>query len=338
MNHPTTSLLPRRQTKKRQTLEQKFYTLHHILENSGSFLLVAHSRPDPDTIGACIALFDHFKKNNKQVAITCSDSLPEEFASVFPGVSFLQPNTPLIKQFDVVIAADSVERGYKKNILPSIDTDRQITILLDHHHDIEISGDLTIIEPKFSSTCELLGAFFLKYSIPISKTMATSLLMGILGDTGNFQHTNTNAHCLNLSSELLKKGAAIQKLNEAIFTNKNLSTLRLWGRALKKARIEKKSKLIVTGITHGDLIDCNATPDDISQVANMLATVPGARCALILTQHEKGVVKGSFRAEPTHNIDVSVIARKLGGGGHALASGFEIAGNLTETEHGWCIA
>jgi nanoRNase/pAp phosphatase (c-di-AMP/oligoRNAs hydrolase) len=39
-----------------------------------------------------------------------------------------------------------------------------------------------------------------------------------------------------------------------------------------------------------------------------------------------------------HGIDVSLIAHQFGGGGHKLASGFEVPGKIIETETGFAIA
>jgi nanoRNase/pAp phosphatase (c-di-AMP/oligoRNAs hydrolase) len=42
-----------------------------------------------------------------------------------------------------------------------------------------------------------------------------------------------------------------------------------------------------------------------------------------------------LRSEEYKGVDVSEIAHKFGGGGHKLASGFEVKGNIVETENGW---
>ena len=56
----------------------------------------------------------------------------------------------------------------------------------------------------------------------------------------------------------------------------------------------------------------------------------------LITQEEtkNGKIKGSFRTTE-ENIDVAEMAKKFGGGGHKLASGFEIKGRVVETEEGW---
>ena len=49
-----------------------------------------------------------------------------------------------------------------------------------------------------------------------------------------------------------------------------------------------------------------------------------ADVAVLLKELEDGTWKGSFRSKGA--TDVGAVAQALGGGGHALAAGFEVAG------------
>ncbi|EKE18711.1 MAG: hypothetical protein ACD_9C00256G0001, partial [uncultured bacterium] len=159
--------------------------------------------------------------------------------------------------------------------------------------------------------------------------------IGILSDTGNFQHANTSSRVMEISSDLMKKGASVSKIIEATFANKKLSTLKLWGRAFEKAKINPLNGLITTVLTEADIEECNASTEDIGQVASILNTVPGTKFSLVLSQRDKGIIKGSLRSEEYKGVDVSQIAHQFGGGGHKLASGFEVKGKIIETESGW---
>jgi phosphoesterase RecJ-like protein len=167
--------------------------------------------------------------------------------------------------------------------------------------------------------------------------MTTFLMLGILGDTGSFQHSNTTPRVMEIASTLLKKGAPLSKIIETAFANKNISTLKLWGKAFERAKINPQNGLIISVLTQTDLEECSAGSEDIAQVASILNTVPDTKFALILSERGDGIVKGSLRSEEYKGVDVSKIAARFGGGGHKLASGFEIKGKLQETENGWKI-
>lgn len=125
------------------------------------------------------------------------------------------------------------------------------------------------------------------------------------------------------------------KIINATMNNKKISTLKLWGKALERARINQKNGMIVSVITKKDMDEFGATSEDISQIATILNTVPNTKFSLILSERGNGIIKGSLRSEKYKAVNVSTLAARFGGGGHALASGFEIKGKINETENGW---
>jgi phosphoesterase RecJ-like protein len=228
-----------------------------------------------------------------------------------------------------------VERGFhkiKEQIKPN-----QVVVLIDHHPNITLHYDINIIDPQYSSVCEIIYNFFEANQIKITRSIATFILLGILGDTGMFQHSNTTPRVMEIASHLMKKGAPMAKIVRNTFAHRNIATLKLWGKAFEKAKINPQNGMIVSVLTQKEMIDCGAKTEDIAQVASILNTVPGTKFSLILSEREKGIIKGSLRSEKYKGVDVSQIAAQFGGGGHKLASGFEIRGQLKETKDGWQI-
>lgn len=313
---------------------QEFHTLDFAIKNSDTILLFAHTRPDSDTVGSVLALREYALSLGKTVNIACFDPFPDYLTNI-AEVEFIPPEKLDLAKYNLVIAADSVERGFEK--VKDQLQENQVLALLDHHPDITIRGDINIIEAKMSSVCEIVYNFFESIDFKITRLTATYLLLGIMGDTGMFQHSNTTPRVLGIASILMKAGAPISKIVQTTFTNKNISTLKLWGKAFEKARINPENGMIASVLTRADLEECEASTDDIAQVAGILNTVPGTKFALILSERGDGIVKGSLRSEDYKGVDVSRIAATFGGGGHRLASGFEIKGKIQETEDGWKI-
>jgi len=311
---------------------QEFHTLDYVINGSRNILLFAHSRPDGDTAGAVLALREYINILGKKSTMACPDPYPS-FLEPISEEKFEFPDHLDLKSFDLIIACDSVERGFSK--MMDRFEEKQVSVIIDHHPDITLKGDVNIVDPEYSSVCEILYDFFNFKKIEISRKIATFLMLGILSDTGMFQHANTTARVMEIASSLLKRGAPISKIVETAFSNKNISTLKLWGRAFEKAKINNKNGMIVSVLTQKDMEECNAGTEDIAQVAGILNTVPGTKFSLILSEREGGIIKGSLRSEEYKGIDVSGIAAKLGGGGHKLASGFELHGQIKETAGGW---
>jgi phosphoesterase RecJ-like protein len=310
----------------------QFKTLAYIIKNSEKILLFAHSGPDGDTAGSVLAMKEYLEMLGKHADIACIDPLPT-FLETLTTKEFHTPETLDLTIYDAVLGCDSVERGFQKT-LPLL-PEKTATVIIDHHPDITITADVVIIDAKRSSTCEIIYEYLTSQDARISKSIATYLMIGILSDTGNFQHANTSSRVMEISSDLMKKGASVSKIIEATFANKKLSTLKLWGRAFEKAKINPTNGLITTVLTEEDMEQCHATSEDIGQVASILNTVPGTKFSLVLSEREGGVIKGSLRSEEYKGIDVSQIAHQFGGGGHKLASGFELKGKILETQTGW---
>ncbi|MDP1883757.1 MAG: bifunctional oligoribonuclease/PAP phosphatase NrnA [Candidatus Moranbacteria bacterium] len=315
-----------------QNFKQEFNTLNFVIKESQTILLFAHSRPDGDTTGSVMALYEYIRNLGKIVEIACYDPFPDYLKSLSEE-DFINPENLDLKKYDLVIAADSVERGFHK--IADLIQDNQIVAILDHHPDITIRGDINIIDASYSSVCEIIYDFFAFNKIDINRKMATFLMLGIMSDTGSFQHSNTTSKVMEIASQLMKKGAPISKIVETTFANKNISTLKLWGKAFEKAKINPTNGMIASVLTQKDLEECEAGTEDIAQVSSILNTVPGTKFALILSERENGTIKGSLRSEEYKGVDVSKIAAQFGGGGHKLASGFEIKGTIKETETGW---
>ncbi|MDO9231393.1 MAG: bifunctional oligoribonuclease/PAP phosphatase NrnA [bacterium] len=312
----------------------EFNTLNFVIKESQDILLFAHSRPDSDTVGSVLALREYIKSLGKNVDIACFDPYPIYLESLSPNY-FHFPQALDLKKYNLVIAVDSVERGFQK--VKNEFVENQVVALLDHHPDITIEGDINIIDPTYSSVCEIIYDFFEFNKIKLTRNISTFLLLGILGDTGMFQHSNTTVRVMEIASNLMKNGAPITKIINIAFSNKNISTLKLWGRAFEKAKINPENGMIVSVLTQKEMDDCGATSDDIAQVSGILNTVPGTKFALILSERNDGIIKGSLRSEEYKGVDVSRIAAMFGGGGHRLASGFEIKGKIVETAEGWQI-
>jgi phosphoesterase RecJ-like protein len=312
----------------------EFRNLKYIIANATDILLVAHTRPDPDTIGANVALKEYLIGLGKRVDIVCFDPFPEYLSDVFMG-SFFTPDQVDWQAYQAVIASDSVDRGFDK--MQQYITEEQATALIDHHPDINITGDVMMVDATYSSACEIIFDYFEYAHAAITPRIATALLTGISSDTGSFQHSCTTPRVMEIASILMKRGAPLSKISSSVFTNKKISTLKLWGRAFSKAKINPKNGMIVSALTQQDIAECEASTNDVNQVATILNTVPGTKFALVFFQMDDTTVKGSLRSEEGKGVDVSLIARRFGGAGHRLASGFEMLGRIQETPDGWLV-
>ena len=110
--------------------------------------------------------------------------------------------------------------------------------------------------------------------------------------------------------------------------------MKAWGLALSRLTYNKNYDVVYTVLTQSDLKNFGIGTDDLEGLSNFLNTLKDAKIIMVLYELSDGRIKGSLRTT-RHDVDVSKIAMCLGGGGHKKAAGFEIKGQLRQTDAGW---
>ncbi|MBU0671048.1 MAG: DHH family phosphoesterase [Patescibacteria group bacterium] len=309
------------------------------IDAAKNILLITHKNPDGDAAGSMLALASFLEKEDKNFTCLTADPVGDNLVFL-PNSLAISQDAGIIKKekFDLLFVLDSSDLKHTnmEEEINEIRNDIKI-INIDHHFTNIKYGDINHVIDDASSTCEVLF-YFLDEHRAVNKTIATCLLTGIMTDTGGFQNSATTPGAINIASTLMNKGVNLQHISKFALDAKPVNTLKLWGRALQRLKINNKNKVISTVITQKDLDECNATEEAMEGVANFLNELDQAQdgVVMVLSEREEGKVKGSLR---TTNplIDVSKLAKILGGGGHKKAAGFSVDGKLVETENGWQI-
>lgn len=316
-------------------LEPYQETVHEIvttLATAKRVLIGTHEHPDGDALGSSLAVLHALESRGIRANVYIPDPAAD-FFEFLPGYDRLTTIKPDMSQYDTVILLDYTQLPRTHIEQEVLAMDRVITV--DHHYDNTKKTSINLVVPEASATAHILFPLFLALDIPITPDIATCLLTGIFTDTGSFMHDSVTPDILQISSYLMQKGARLSHIAHETYQKKDLSGLRIWGRALSRILVSEKTGASVAIITKEDLDQCGATLDDLSGVVSMLNALPETSFAMLLVEYEPGKIKGSLRSEPHKGIDVSKIAKRLGGGGHKLASGFEIAGHLALQDGKW---
>lgn len=304
------------------------------IEGSQKVLIATHEHPDGDALGSTLSLFHWLRSQGKEVVVYTPDAAPG-FFSFLPGFNEFTHTKPDTNAFDTLILVDCTNAG-RAHLEAEVLSHPQ-AVVIDHHHGNPSQGKINLVVPEAAATAHILVELFQVAGWPIEKDTATCLLTGIFTDTGSFMHDSVTPDILEMSALLMNKGARLSHIAHETYQKKDLSGLKIWGRALSRILVNEKTGAAVSIITREDLEECKATRDDLDGVVNMLNTLPQTKFALLLIEHEPGKVKGSLRSEPHKGVDVSKIAQRLGGGGHKLAAGFEVEGRLKQQDGQWRI-
>lgn len=233
--------------------------------------------------------------------------------------------------FDLVVTVDTgdlVQLGKLYEEHKDLFT-RTSVLNIDHHASNGKFGSHNYLEYAFSATTQMITPMVVNFEKEtgeelIDEDVATLLLVGIITDTGSFQHSNTTPEAFEVAADLLERGARQQEIIKHIFKTKSLATLKLWGRVLSKIQYEPNLRLVYSTITLKDLADTGASPDDTGGIIDeLMSNAPGSEVVMLLKEKGPGFISGSFRA-PGQLADVSEIAQGMNGGGHKKAAGFRI--------------
>jgi len=308
-----------------------------FIKKYNKFIIVIHEKPDGDCIGAGLALLLALKQMNKSGEIILLDKLPEKykFLPLADKINEIKDIKKFFKnrKFQGLIFVDCGSlnlSGIEKKDIKNLPT-----LNIDHHPTNEAFGDINYIESAKAATSEILYDCFCDWKIKIDKNIATLLFAGIFTDTGGFQHSNTTLSVLEKVSELIKRGVKVERLSKRLLNTRSIASLKILGLALKRTVYNKKYNIVYSIICENDKKRYGATDEDLEGIINMISSSPDVAATLLLYETKEGI-KGSLRTEKDE-IDVSALAKALGGGGHKKASGFKIAGRVEKDRNRYTI-
>lgn len=310
--------------------QHTFNRLHAALKPAERILLIAHKKPDGDTLGASLAFFAWLQRENKHVEIFCVDRPVATFRYLDHAHCYSTDEKIFAAHYDIVIIFDSGDLRYCGVVehmkrLPA----GYLLVNIDHHQTNEGYGDINLVFPDCSSTAEVVARFFKHCEIEVDAKIATSLLTGLITDTGAFSNAATTSASMTTAAEMFRAGARFEDIAKNIQNNKTVATLKLWGILLERLQYHEELDLVTTYMLQKDAGD---TGDATDGFTNFLNSVTGhADTIMFLKELPAGEVKGAFRSVER---DVSKLAKLLGGGGHKNAAAFTIKGRLEVTPNG----
>jgi phosphoesterase RecJ-like protein len=148
----------------------------------------------------------------KTVDLVNYEPVPESLLFL-PGADRIKTAKKLDKKYDVAIIFECHGPERMGNII-DLKKQAKTVINIDHHLMHGFFGDINLVNPGASSNSEQLYYVFEKLKMPITKDEANCLYLGIMTDTGRFQHSNTNAETLRIASKLVERGANVSELSE----------------------------------------------------------------------------------------------------------------------------
>lgn len=293
------------------TLQDTQTEILNAIKQHKTIIIHRHQRPDPDAIGSQMGLAEILKASFPDKKIYA-------VGKQYPG-------------FDWLGTTDTIEDDEYKDALvmvldtanqPRVDDDRYTKgdqlIKIDHHPNDDPFGDPMWVEPKASSTSELIFDFYtaMKTDLTCTAEAARLLYAGIVGDTGRFMYPSTSPHTMQVAGEMMKFGFSASDVNQ----QEDQISIPL---ARLSAYVYDKLTILPSGAAYIKLSDevlapFNLGDESTSSVVPLPGRLKEVTAWAIFVESKDHTFRIRLRSKGP---SINELAKAHGGGGHALASG-----------------
>lgn len=312
-------------------------TIAETLRREDDFLVLTHVNPDGDGLGAMLALghlFEALGKKYKLGVVSVGD-IPPQY-KFLPGSDRL--TTVDNSTGRVLLTVDSANESRLGPLVSALER-FQITINIDHHPDNSAFANINWIDPTATSASEMVYDLWVQIGLPLNKDAALCIYVGMLTDTGRWQYSNTTGRSLEKAAKLLDAGVKPIEVFRQVFESYSVEWFKLLSLGLQKAVFDKETGLAHAVIGQDDLKATGANMAETENLVDWLRSVGDINVAMVLKETRQGEIKASLRSQDP--VDVGLLARSFGGGGHRNASGFvskDTPENIVKSVKKWLTA
>lgn len=311
------------------------------IDKYDSIAILTHKNPDGDGLSTCLVLQEIINKYDRDADIVLEAIAPD-------SLDFLQAKekSTLYREglsYALILMIDC-HTSNRLGICAALLDQAETIIAIDHHiengelisdNSKQRSGDVDLLynDPYIVSAGAIVYLAFKEEidSLPpeIRKYCATAIYVSIINDTNNFVNKNTDSRMFEICADISRMDIKPYEITRTFMFTKPVSYYKFIGEALSTIKTAVDGKVLLFHSTMKMLADNNLGSDATSKVTNWLQKPKDVKVILYFREIGTEKYRVSLRSE---HIDVNRIAVKYRGGGHKVAAGCEIKGNLADIE------
>ena len=307
------------------------HALEKLIQESSNVVIMGHTNPDIDSMGAGLGIYRLVKSIGKdayiadsQTGITLQNFMEniikeEEYKDVLLNQEMIEEK---IDENTLVIVVDTHKYNYVE--MPTIIEKASKIVVIDHHRrstDFIEKATLTFQEVYASSASELVTELiqYTETKVELKTIEAEGLYAGIMMDTKNFTF-KTGVRTFEAAAYLRKCGVDIIRVKK--WFQSDLENYNKIAEIVKKAEIVDET----IGISIYEEQNKDATLI-CAKAADELLTISDITASFVIGNlGDKICISGRSIGD----INVQVILEKLGGGGHITLAGAQVEGMTIE--------
>ena len=282
-------------------------------------LLLTHRLPDGDAVGSLFALCGVLRSMGKRVTYEI-DAIPRDlmFLTALPQADVVPRYVITVDVGDKKLLGDALAAKWGD----------QVALAIDHHATHAAFAEKTFVDPSAAAAAEVLFDLFTFGGVRIDRDTATWLYAGVSTDTGCFRYGNTTAKTMRTAASLMDLGIDTEKINTDLFETKTRAYVRFEAAAMDNLRFYLDGRCAVTVLTQETYRRCGVTENDTKTVNALPRQIEGVLAGVTVKEKNEGGWRVSVRTRQP--VRATEICAAFGGGGHQLAAGCELTGEIDE--------
>ena len=321
--------------------EKQIESLRELLAQPRQrIVVVGHSNPDGDAVGASLAWAEVLRGMGHTVTCIVPNKYPY-FLDWMQGIDrvVVFKNDPegraasAVAEADVIFCLDFNAVSRLESLTETIEANTTARrVLIDHHLSPDPDFDLSFSYPGSSSTCYLIYVITeaLCGTEAISEQMAESLYVGMMTDTGNFAFSFLTPELFRAVAVLIERGISIPDIHNKVYNAYTEGRARLFGYAInRKMEIIQDGAAAYMSLLENEMRRFQFQQGDSEGFVNYALTIKTVKLSAMFLAHRK-FIRVSLRSRG--DVDVNLFARKyFNGGGHKNAAGGKSFLTMQET-------
>jgi phosphoesterase RecJ-like protein len=295
------------------------------------FVLATHENPDGDALGSLVGmhgLLGALGKDARMYIAPADLPLPDEYAMFSLEGLIGEPPADIAERTVVFLDCGNIDRNSA-----AVLRDGRHLLNIDHHHDNTHFGTLDYVVPSASCTAEIVWDLMGALGVRPTPELAVALYVGLITDTGRFMYENTTPQAHVMAADLIDAGVDVAEVYRHLYEDMPPAKLALLALALAQVQRFDGDALTVAILSAEDFERAQAKDSYSEGIIDQLRALRGTKVAALVREISSGERKGQHKVSlraTDDDVDVSVIARAQGGGGHRRAAGFSTTLELAE--------
>lgn len=292
-----------------------FQELLKEIRNHQTIIIHRHKNPDGDAIGSQIGLKCILKDNFPEKTIYVVGDAAGRYDFIEDSTMDVIPDGTYTDALAIVLDT-SARHLISDERYPTAHR----TARMDHHIFVEQICDVEVTDTSYESCCGLVTAFAVECGLALSPASAKALYTGMITDSGRFRYDSTSAQTFRLASKLMEQNFDTNEIYRHLYAD-DFDKVRLRAQFVLKIKFTDCNVAYIY-TTKEELDELDADIFAISRgMVSTMSDIRGVDIWVNFTETEQGVLC-ELRSS---KYNINPIAVKYGGGGHAKASGANVA-------------